>query len=250
MELGLRDKVVLVVGASAGIGAATARLLHEEGARLVLVARRESALSELTASLAGGESVLAIPTDAAAPGALDEVVRQAVHKHGTVHHLVVIAAPMGARSTFETVTDSDWEFYFNSGLMIAVQACRAAIPEMLKHGGSAVVLTAAYSIRAHKPQLVAYTTMKSAVAALSKNLAKTYGPQGLRVNCVAPGVIEKTATDGRARYEFVRREFNMQVALERAGRHEEFADVITYLLSDRASYVTGALVNVDGGTDF
>ena len=250
MELGLRDKVVLVVGASAGIGAATARLLHEEGARLVLVARRESALSELTASLAGGESVLAIPADAAAPGALDEVVRQAVRRHGTVHQLVVIAAPMGARTTFETVSDSAWEFYFHAGLMIAVQACRAAIPQMLKHGGGAAVLTAAYSIRAHKPQLVAYTTMKTAVAALSKNLAKTYGPLGLRVNCVAPGVIEKTATDGRARYEYVRREFNMQVALERAGRHEEFADVITYLLSDRASYVTGALVNVDGGTDF
>ena len=250
MELGLRDKVVLVVGASAGIGAATARLLHEEGARLVLVARRENALSELTGSLAGGESVLAIPTDAAAPGALDEVVQQAVRKHGTVHHLVVIAAPMGARTTFQTASDSDWEFYFRSGLMIAVQACRAAIPEMLKHGSSAAVLTAAYSIRAHKPQLVAYTTMKSAVAALSKNLAKTYGPQGLRVNCVAPGVIEKTATESQARYEYVRREFNMQVALERAGRHEEFADVITYLLSDRASYVTGALVNVDGGTDF
>jgi 3-oxoacyl-[acyl-carrier protein] reductase len=263
MELGLRDKVVLVVGASAGIGAATARLLHAEGARLVLVGRRESVLSELAASLAGGgDSVLAIPADASVPGALDEVVRQAVRKYGTVHHLAVIAAPMGARTTFQALSDSDWEFYFHSGLMIAVQACRAALPEMLKHGSSAAVLTAAYSIHAHKPQLIAYTTLKSAVAALSKNLAKTYGPQGLRVNCVAPGVIEKTAVErralaerygvpeSRARYEFVRREFNMQVALERAGRHEEFADVIAYLLSERASYVTGSLLNVDGGTDF
>ena len=188
MELGLRDKVVLVVGASAGIGAATARLLHAEGARLVLVGRRENALSELTASLAGGESVLAIPADASAPGALNEVVSQAVRRYGTVHHLVVIAAPMGARTTFQTLSDADWAFYFHSGLMIAVQACRAAIPEMLQHGSSAAVLTAAYSIHAHKPDLIAYTTLKSAVAALSKNLAKTYGSQGLRVNCVAPGV--------------------------------------------------------------
>jgi 3-oxoacyl-[acyl-carrier protein] reductase len=104
--------------------------------------------------------------------------------------------------------------------------------------------------------------MKSAVASLGKNLAKTYGARGLRVNCIAPGVIEKTAADRRelsqrygvpeerARYEFVRREFGMTVALERAGRHEEFADSIAYLLSERASYITGATVNIDGGTDF
>ncbi len=262
MELGLRDKVVLVVGASAGIGAATARLLREEGAQLVLVARRQQTLDELSATLAGGDSILTIATDAALPGAMGDVVRQAIQHFGALHHLAVIAAPMGPRTTFQSVTDTDWGFYFQQGLMLAVQACRAAFPAMLEHTHSAAVLTAAYSIHAQKPQLVAYTTMKSAVAALSKNLAKTYGAQGLRVNCVAPGVIEKTAAErrvlaerygvpeDRARYEFVRREFNMQVALERAGRHEEFADVITYLLSDRASYVTGALINVDGGTDF
>jgi 3-oxoacyl-[acyl-carrier protein] reductase len=110
--------------------------------------------------------------------------------------------------------------------------------------------------------LIAYTAMKSAIAAISKNLAKTYGGHGLRVNCIAPGVIEKDLGNRemlakrygvppeRARYEFVHREFGMNVALERAGRHEEFADLIAYLLSARASYVTGATINIDGGTDF
>src|SRR6266850_214996 len=117
---------------------------------------------------------------------------------------------------------------------------------------------------------------ESAVASISKNLAKTYGGQGLRVNCIAPGIIvgkagpaEKSIVGKggglaeksdepqrsgvppeRARYESVRREFGMTVALERAGRHEEFADLIAYLLSERASYISGATINIDGGTDF
>jgi 3-oxoacyl-[acyl-carrier protein] reductase len=106
--------------------------------------------------------------------------------------------------------------------------------------------------------------MKSAVASISKNLAKTYGGQGLRVNCIAPGIIvgkggppEKgdvpqlhDVPEERARYESVHREFGMTVALERAGRHAEFADLIAYLLSERASYISGATINIDGGTDF
>jgi len=105
---------------------------------------------------------------------------------------------------------------------------------------------------------VAYTAMKSAVASISKNLAKTYGGQGLRVNCIAPGIIvgkralaeQGDVSQERARYESVHREFGMTVALERAGRHEEFADLIGYLLSERASYISGATINIDGGTDF
>jgi 3-oxoacyl-[acyl-carrier protein] reductase len=97
---------------------------------------------------------------------------------------------------------------------------------------------------------------------MAKNLAKTYGPKGVRVTCIAPGVIEKDAqnsrelarrygvTEERARYEYVCRDFGMEVALERAGRHAEFADPITFLLSSRASYVTAAILNIDGGTDF
>lgn len=117
-------------------------------------------------------------------------------------------------------------------------------------------------MRAQKPDLVAYTAFKTAIVAVSKNMAKTYGGRGLRVNCIAPGVIEKDpqntrelarrygVTEARARYEYVHREYGMNVALERAGRHEEFAAPIAFLLSGAASYVTGALLNIDGGTDF
>jgi 3-oxoacyl-[acyl-carrier protein] reductase len=270
MDLGLRRKVVLLVGASSGIGAATARLLSAEGARVALVARGGYALAELSAQLGTTESVLPITADASVSGAMDEAVARTVAHFGALHGLAVIAAPMGARASLGDLSNADWEFYFRNSLMVAVEACRAAIPELTRHPDSSAVLTSAYSIRAQKPQLVAYTAMKSAVVSISKNLAKTYGGQGLRVNCIAPGIIvvkdgppekgdvpqeygvppEQGVSRERARYESVRREFGMTVALERAGRHEEFADLIAYLLSERASYISGATINIDGGTDF
>jgi 3-oxoacyl-[acyl-carrier protein] reductase len=263
VDLGLRDKVVLIVGASGGIGAATAWRLAAEGANVALVARRKAELSALAAEIgSGGGKALALAADAAAPGALDAAVAEATEHFGALHGLAVIAGPMGARAPFHELRDADWERYFRYSLMIAVAACRAAIPELCKVEGGAVVLTGAYSLRAQKPALIAYTAFKASVASMAKNLAKTYGPKGVRVNCIAPGVIEKDAqssrelarrygvAEERARYEYVRREFGMDVALERAGRHAEFADPIAFLLSSRASYVTGALLNIDGGTDF
>ena len=258
MDLGLRHKVVLIVGSSSGIGAATARLLSAEGARVALVARSNSALAELSAQLGSAESVFPMTADASVSGAMDDAVARTVAHFGALHGLAVIAAPMGARAPLGDLSNADWEFYYRNSLMVAVEACRAAIPQLTRHPSSSAVLTSAYSIRAQKPQLVAYTAMKSAVASISKNLAKTYGGQGLRVNCIAPGIIvgkgglteESDVPQERARYESVRREFGMTVALERAGRHEEFADLIAYLLSARASYISGATINIDGGTDF
>jgi 3-oxoacyl-[acyl-carrier protein] reductase len=263
VDLGLRDKVVLIVGATGGIGAATARLLAAEGAKLALVARGKAELIALASEInAGGSQALALAADAAAPGALDSAVADAAGHFGALHGLAVIAGPMGVRAPFHGLRDEDWEHYFRYGLMVAVAACRAAIPQLCKVEGGAAVLTAAYSVRAQKPELIAYTAFKASVASVAKNLAKTYGSKGVRVNCIAPGVIEKNprnsrelarrygVAEERARYEYVRREFGMEVALERAGRHAEFADPIAFLLSARASYVTGAVLNIDGGTDF
>jgi NAD(P)-dependent dehydrogenase (short-subunit alcohol dehydrogenase family) len=263
VDLRFERKAVLVVGASAGIGAATARLLVSEGANVILVARREVTLDALAKELRDqGGKVMVFAGDAADPQFLKAVVADAADHMGALHGLAVIAGPMGARARLLDLSDSDWLLYHRQITMLTVGACRAALPELLKNPQSAIVLTSAYSVRAPKSELIAYIAMKSAVVSIGKNLAKTYGGRGLRVNCVAPGVIEKDLEQARiwakrygvpverARYEYVHREFGMTVALERAGRHEEFADLIVYLLSERASYITGATINADGGTDF
>lgn len=262
MDLGLRGRTILIVGASRGVGASLARLLVGEGAKVALVARDGTKLAEVVASLGGApEDVLAIRADAMLPDAMLQAVAVTVEKFGALHGLVVLAGGAGGRATFLESDDTVWDHHFQCTLMVSVRACRSALPELLKQSGSAIVLTSAYSVRAPKPPLVAYTAMKAAIASVAKNIAKTHGPQGLRCNAIAPGIIDRDPAgeaDSRAivhaagvsRYEQVRRAHGMTVALGRAGRRDEFADAIAWLLSERAGYVSGSLLNIDGGTDF
>jgi NAD(P)-dependent dehydrogenase (short-subunit alcohol dehydrogenase family) len=148
--------------------------------------------------------------------------------------------------------------------MAAVRACRAVLPAMMAQGGGSVVLTTAYSSRAPKAYLSGYAAFKAALNNLTKTLAKDYGPRGIRVNAVAPGAIRTGRYDERL--AALRTEnpdiplaeaearmlaaMGMTVALDRIGEPGEVADLITFLLSERAAYATGVIANVDGGTDF
>jgi 3-oxoacyl-[acyl-carrier protein] reductase len=148
--------------------------------------------------------------------------------------------------------------------MGTVRVCRAAAARLVDAGGGSIVTTAAYSIRAPKPHQAPYGSLKAAVATLTKSMATTFGPNGVRANCVCPGATEtdvlaamrlRVAADrgwpeDEALERVMAQDWGMRVALGRPGTARELGDVIAFLLSERASYVTGALVNVDGGTDF
>jgi 3-oxoacyl-[acyl-carrier protein] reductase len=264
MDLGIKGKGFLLVGGTAGMGLATARALAADGADLALVgrdaARAERVAGELTAE--HGVRVVTIAADVSRTGSAEDVVERAVAGLDDLAGVGVFTGIEGHLP--DTSADDVWELAFQDVFMGTVRVLRAALPHLVSRGGGTVVTTSAYGI--HDPSVVRipYGAMKASIATYTKALAKEYGKQGVRANCIAPGVIEtdalthirKVVSEARglpydsALETLMATEWNMHVALERPGRPQEVGELAAFLLSDRASYLTGALVNIDGGTDF
>ena len=267
MDLGVRDRGYLVFGGTAGIGRAAAQALATDGARVAIAGRGRERAETAAAEIAGatGTPVVALTADLTAAGAAETAVAEAVERLGGLRGMAVTTG-LGMHGQRDLLggTDDDWVATFDDVLLATVRACRAAVPVLVESGGGAIVTTAAYSIRAPKPHQVPYGALKAGVATLTKSLAKAFGPSGVRANCVCPGATETdilaamrvdvAESRGWPVDEALERvmadEWGMKVALGRAGRPDELGDVIAFLLSERAGYLTGATINVDGGTDF
>ncbi|TDC85096.1 SDR family oxidoreductase [Actinomadura sp. 7K507] len=267
MDLLVKDKAYVVVGGSAGMGFAAARQLAEEGARVAVVGRgRERAEAAATAlTEAGAGDAFALTADAAGGvgggAAAGDVVTAAAERLGGLDGIAVTTGLIG-HEPFD-VDDERWTEVFQDVLLGTVRSVQAALP-FLERGGGTVVTTAAYGIRSPAIARLPYASLKSGVATFTKGIAKAYGHAGVRANCVCPGAIE---TGGLARLrrrvaeergipaegaleKVMLEEWHMDVALGRPGRPSEVGELIAFLLSPRAGYLTGALINIDGGTDF
>jgi 3-oxoacyl-[acyl-carrier protein] reductase len=269
MDLGVTGRNFVVVGGTTGMGFAAASALARDGANVALLARDGDRAARRAHSLADEYGVRAVGISADGTnrdGDLAAAIDRAAAELGPLRGLAVTAGPMNQQGPFDEHRDDSWDWYYEVILMMTVRACRAVIPHLQRNGGGTIVTTAAYSVRAPKLLIAPYTSMKAALLTMSKILAKTYGGDGIRVNVVCPGLFDTEVNDfirqTRADQYGVSLEdaiythlssnpaWNMRVALERGGQPQEAGELIAFLLGDRAAYMTGAVINIDGGTDF
>jgi NAD(P)-dependent dehydrogenase (short-subunit alcohol dehydrogenase family) len=264
LDLGLQGKVALVTGAGLGMGRATALRFAQEGARLALTSHTAARLENTVAEAAEvGVEASGWDADLAAPDAPGRVVAAARDRFGTVDVLVNTVGPYERTTGILEQDDGLWDEHLQGVLMSAVRMCREVVPLMQAAGGGAVVNISAMSIRHHIPTLAPYSAAKSALAHFTKNLAREFAPDGIRANAVMPGMIasepvrermaKAAAEKGMSEAEYfadANRRYHGVTWADRLGTPEEIADVVAFLASDRASYVNGAWINVDGGSSF
>jgi NAD(P)-dependent dehydrogenase (short-subunit alcohol dehydrogenase family) len=244
MDLGLSGKVCVVTGSTGGIGLETARLLVEEGARVVTSGRSDAP--------AIGEA-LHVRADLSQPDAPAEVVRAAVAALGGLDVLVNNVG-FAVHARFEDVADDEWDAMWQLNVMSYVRAIRAALPH-LREARGAIVNVSSTAGKRPSGGMPHYSVTKAAVLSLSRLVADLYAGDGIRCNAVTPG---PTATEawlgegGLADQQGEREEVLAKVGagrpLGRLAEPEEIAAVIAFLASERASYVTGAAWSADGGT--
>jgi NAD(P)-dependent dehydrogenase (short-subunit alcohol dehydrogenase family) len=254
MDLELGGKVVLVTGGSDGLGAALALRLVREGARVALCARGAGRLEATASALreAGGD-VLAQVTDVSRAEEVDRFVEAAVARWGRVDALVNNAGTAAARP-FAEVDDAAWEADLQLKLFAAVRTSRRVLPHLRAAGGGSIVNVLAIGAKAPGAHSMPSSVSRAAGMALTKALSKELGPAGIRVNAVLVGLIEsgqwarKAEASGQsAEALYTKLAKDSGIPLGRVGRSEEFADVVAFLLSPRAGYVSGTALNVDGG---
>lgn len=256
MELNLKGKTALVLASSQGLGKAIAASFVQEGINVVLASRNEEKLLEVESELKNleGGQVSYIPTDITDPNQIKQAVQHAMDTYGQLDILVNNAGGPPAGS-FEQITDEQWQQAFELNLLSYIRIIREALPHLKKNGGK-IINIASSSIKEPIPGLLLSNTFRTGIVGLTKTLASELAQDNILINTVAPGRI---ATDRVAFLDEVNAEkqgitktemeekVKAGIPLGRYGEPEEFAKVVTFLVSDANSYMTGSSFLVDGG---
>jgi NAD(P)-dependent dehydrogenase (short-subunit alcohol dehydrogenase family) len=256
MDLGLEDRICLVTGSTAGIGLETARLLVAEGARVVVNGRDPQRVERARADVG---ATLGIASDLAEPDAPAKLVEKTVEALGPVECLVNNVG-VAYQANFEEVSDGQWDALWQLNVMSYIRCIRAVLPAMKEAGSGTIVNVSSSAGKRPSTGMPNYSVTKAAVLSLSRLVADLYAKHGIRCNAVAPGPTatptwlgEGGLADQQATASIKTREQVLEAVaagrpIGRLAEPGEIASVITFLCSERASYVTGSAWSADGGT--
>jgi 3-oxoacyl-[acyl-carrier protein] reductase len=251
MDLGLNDRVAIVTGSSKGLGFSSAKALISEGCRVVICARTPEPLQEARrrlAEIAGEDRVLAVAVDLSRASGAQELVDSTVATFGGID-ILVNNIGLGRGGGLLDTADEVWQEAIDYTLIPAVRVSRLVVPQMQRRGGGSIIMIASIYGREAGGRMT-YNAVKAAEISLAKSLARQLAPMNIRVNSVSPGSIlfeggswwKRQQDDPAGIAEFVERE----LPFGRFGRPEEVGDVVAYLSSARASWISGTSVVVDG----
>lgn len=246
MDLGLKDKVAIVTGSARGLGAATARRLAQEGARVVITDIMEDRARETTEALRKeGLTAHCVVADITKSADVQRLVDETVSVFGTVHILVNNAGSPRDKYLVK-MDEADWDFVIDVMLKGAFLASKAVMPHMIEQGWGRVINI---SSRAHfgNPTQANYSTAKAGLIGMAKALSLEEGRYGITVNCVAPGFMETEMTRALPTYDVIKERALKMQPVKRAGQPEDVADAIAFLVSERAGFISGEVLHVTGG---
>ena len=270
MDLGLAGAHVVIAGGTKGMGLAAAEYFAADGANVAVLARGQEGLDAALASLLelGSPEPLALRTDLRDAASIDAAFATiGARWDGTVNTLVCAAGPVEVgQGTIEAVSDDDWMATFEIGTMSAVRCAAACLPMLRAADWGRIVIVSAHSTKRQTPGLIAYTASKAAMTSVSKNLSALLGSEEILVNTVSPGTFlspglqgylealpPERGVDPTSLYDAMRviaEDFGHPAQMPRAGDPKEIGAVIAFVGSRVNSYMTGANINVDGGSDF
>lgn len=252
MELGLKGKVAVVTGGTEGIGKATALKLAQEGAKVAICARRAELLDKTADEIRKtGAEVLAVAADMSKSADIERFMKAVIERFGRLD-ILVNNAGTSARGKFLEVDDATWSADLELKLFGAIRCTRLAVPHMKKQGGGRIVNITISSAKQPGAQSMPTSVSRAAGLALTKALSKEYAADNILVNTVCIGKIKSGQHERRIRNDGLNADeyyakTAKEIPLGRVGESAEVANVITFLVSDAASYVTGSSINLDGG---
>ena len=244
----MENKVVIVTGGGSGIGRATCYRLRQEGAKVVVADRNQAGAEETRELMESNDQNSAVSrVDISRSSQVEQMVEDTVSKFGRLDGLVNGAAILIRTPPLVDVEDVDWDLTMDTNLKGTFYCCKYAIPAMLEHGGGSIVNISSMSGVRGVAYSVPYAVSKAGVIHLTKVAAAQYTHQGVRVNCIAPGGIDTPQMRGSTASAETFQERNVEHPMGRVGRPDEVANLITWLTSEEASYVSGSTYIIDGG---